>query len=314
MVAPRQKITAAHFNKLADDVNELFGDKHAGKGPSDNPAVQDDIRWGWGGENIELIAKGQKVTASFTNEIVNRVNISTLRTNSSDQELVIVQQGEKVTAEFINTVESLLESARNVRNEVDPSLTTLSTLTSVVSNTSGWHNRLESVIRLDFGGYESARHFFNAGGDIRLVFSIADGYGAGYSTWGGIFMDQGTLRLNVETMNSLNNRGVSQDIGFSEIVIGEQLLYTSPTGGGSGYGGYGGYGGYASSRLKVYGNIVGDELQLRTLLDHAGIGTAVNGTITMTVLMSHPTTVTENDVTLELPTPTVQIHTPWHAI
>jgi hypothetical protein len=50
------------------------------------------------------------------------------------------------------------------------------------------------------------------------------------------------------------------------------------------------------------------------LLDHAGLGTKVNGTITMAVSISHPSTVTENGVTLELPNPTISVSVPWQEI
>jgi len=84
MAIQRKKITAEDLNKLASDVNELFGDTHAGEGPSTDPQTQDDIRWGWGGDNVEYVQPKQKLTAAFTNELVNRINLSTYRTNSTD--------------------------------------------------------------------------------------------------------------------------------------------------------------------------------------------------------------------------------------
>jgi hypothetical protein len=125
-VSRADKITADYFNALKDNVNELYGDTHAGEGPSHESVVQDAIRWGWGGEHVPEVARGEKVTADYTNEIVNRINLSTLRTNSTDQELVIVSRGDKITADFFNTATRLLEGARNFRNEVDPALTTIS--------------------------------------------------------------------------------------------------------------------------------------------------------------------------------------------
>jgi hypothetical protein len=55
-------------------------------------------------------------------------------------------------------------------------------------------------------------------------------------------------------------------------------------------------------------------LVLRTLLDHLGLGCVVNGVVNMTVTMSHPNTVTENGVTLTLPTPTVAQIVPWYVV
>jgi hypothetical protein len=53
-------------------------------------------------------------------------------------------------------------------------------------------------------------------------------------------------------------------------------------------------------------------LVLRAELDHAGLGTIVKGKTSMTVSMSHPSTVTENNVTLEIPTPSIRLSSPWH--
>ena len=77
MATSRNKITASYYNDLAESVNELFGDTHASEGPSENAPVQDDIRWGWGGDNVDAVQQGKKITAAETNELVNRINIST---------------------------------------------------------------------------------------------------------------------------------------------------------------------------------------------------------------------------------------------
>jgi hypothetical protein len=325
MSTSRNKITAEEYNGLTESVNELFGDTHSASGPVTDLQAQSDLRWGWGGENVDAIAKGNKISALHTNELVNRINASTLRTNSTDQELVIITPGDKITAEFFNTAATLLNSARTVRNEVDPGLTTISNIETFVYSTP-WNHQLENVVQLDFGGYNSARHFFNAGGDIRIAYSITGGSDNGYNDWRGIFQAMGTLKFNVENCASLitgSNSGITQDKGFSELAETEDLLYTSPLGGGSSYGGYGGYGGYgsygsygsyASSRLKLYGNIDNGNLSFRTLLDHSGTGSNVTGTISMSIIMSHPSTVTENTVTLEIPSPTAIQSTFWHQV
>lgn len=335
-VAAARKDAIDRFNELTTNVNELFGDIHANQGLVNNQIKQDKSKWGWGGQNVELMAKGNKITAMGTNKLVNRVNLSTYRTKSSEDELVIVEQGETITAEFYNAITTLLDGARGKRNHVAPNLTTLSTLGTYDSSDSStltpWKNSIESTIELNFGGYDFTRHFFNAGGDIRLTLTIAGGHGAGYNLWRSVVYDMGTLKLNGDSCISLNSRGISQDIGVNELLATEQLLYTSPTsssggiyggygGNGDGCGGYGGYGsyggggggygGYAASRLKIYGHFNNGNLILRSYLDHSQIGIVVNGRVTMTVSMSHPTTVTENDVTLTIPIPTFSLNQPW---
>ena len=324
-----QKISQEYFNSLIDSVNELYGDTHAGEGPSSSPDVQDAIRWGWGGDNVDQVSQGDKVTASLTNELVHRINISTLRTNSTDQELVVVARGDNITADFFNTATDLLDGARNLRNTVDPAFTELSTIGNYPSSTE-WTNQFEIELDYDFGSYEDARYFFNAGGDLRFSFSLTGGYSAGYSTWCFIFDDMGTVKLDVGTAVSLNDRGISQDIGLSELTNTYQLLYTSPAGqngsgcyggyggysGYSGYSGYisGGYGGYSSSRAKLYAKIDGDKLVIKWLLDHSAMATLVRGDLNLIASMIHPTDVSESTLTLTLPEPTITIRTNWHEI
>jgi hypothetical protein len=309
------KITADYYNSLAALVNELYGDTHGGQGPSANPVIENGLRWGWGGQNANTVVPGNIVTAVHTNELVKRINLSTLRTNSTSQELVIVNTGATITAEFFNTATSLLQTARNVRNHVKPDYTSYSTL-GTYTHTPNWTTNLENSITLNFGGYENARYFFNAGGDIRLSYSITGGdNGPGYRAWLGLFQRIGTLKFNVQDCVSINDQGITENKGFSSLLTSEQQLYTSPGGGGQSYGSYGGYQGggdaYGSSRLKLYGTIVNNNLKIRTLLDHSTAGHNVKGPITMTVTITYPTPVTENGLTLTIPSPDITLSEAW---
>jgi len=323
--AKGNKVEKDYFNTLSAETNELFADTHANEGPSetDDTAVQDSIRWGWGGTAISTVARGDKVTSTHANELVNRINISTLRTDATDNELVVTSRGGKITADFFNTAHNYLELARAKRNEVDPNLTQLTTL-NTFSSTTGWTNKFETQLDYLFGTdpayYESARHFFNAGGDIRLELAYTNGSGSGYTTWKTVFADMGILKLSVDTIASLNSVGITQDVGFSELNSTEKLLYTSPAGGGGSYGGYGGYGGYAgygnysSIRVKVYGRVYGTDskyLNLRIVLDSSSTTLASTGELSVIATMVHPNSVTENNVTLDIPTPVVSNPVVW---
>ena len=313
------KITHQRFNNIADELNELFADTHEGEGPSSLTNVQENaIRWGWGGSAVPSTVRGQKITAALVNELAHRINISTLRTNSSDDEIHIVSRGDTITAEFFNTASSLLQTARAKRNVVDPALTTLHT-NRLASDGQRWNSYYENSITLDFGDdndtshekYEKTRHFFNAGGDIRFDYVIESGAGAGYTAWRGVFSNTGTIKFNIDNTVSLNNKGTSQQKGFVELTYDEQLLYTSPVGGS---GGPGGYGSYSSSRLKLYGKIDSSSgrLYFRVFLDHSTIASDVTGVITQTLSITHPTTVTEANVTLAIPDPDYFVVRAWH--
>jgi hypothetical protein len=66
--------------------------------------------------------------------------------------------------------------------------------------------------------------------------------------------------------------------------------------------------------LKLFGKIENNKLLIRTLLDNAGMGCEVNGIVKMHVAMSHPSTVNEGNITLEIPTPTVHLLSNWQEI
>lgn len=324
VVQREDKITHELYNELAIAVNELFADTHAGQGPTSSYMLQNQIRWGWGGTAASTSARSIKITASQINELVNRINLSTLRTNSTEEEIYITDIGKKVTAEFFNKATELLNTARAKRNYVDPALTTLRVFGRSISNGIIWNKKYETSFTLDFGSvsdsaqsrYEKARHFFNAGGDVRLEYAIAGGFGSGYMTWRGIFQDMGTVKFNVDNTVSLNHKGISQNKGFSHLAYDEQLLYTSQAGS-DGSGSYGGNGGaYTSSRLKLYGRIDQStgRVYLRTLLDNTNLATDIAGVITQTGSITHPTTVSENGITLAIPDATVILVQPWHEI
>jgi hypothetical protein len=327
VVQREDKITHELYNELAVAVNELFADTHAGQGPTSSYMLQDQIRWGWGGTAASTSARSVKITASQINELINRINLSTLRTNSTDEEIYITDIGKKVTAEFFNKATELLNTARAKRNYVDPALTTLRVFGRSISNGTTWNAKYETAFTLDFGSigdsaqsrYEKARHFFNAGGDVRLEYAIAGGFGSGYMTWRGIFQDMGTVKFNVDNTVSLNHKGISQNRGFSHLTYNEQLLYTSQAGS-DGSGSYGGNGGaYTSSRLKLYGKIDQStgRVYIRTLLDNTNLATDIAGVITQTGSITHPTTVSENSIysiTLAIPDATVILVQPWREI
>jgi hypothetical protein len=66
--------------------------------------------------------------------------------------------------------------------------------------------------------------------------------------------------------------------------------------------------------LKLFGTINGQNLEIRSLLDNAGLGVEVRGAVAMTVTMTHPSTISERSVTLELPTPVSQLTQDWQEL
>jgi len=340
LIADKAKITAADVKSLlVDDLNELFGDTHAEIEPTDNTALQDAIKWGWGGAMVPQPERGQKITAVYVNEIVNRINLSTLRTGSSDEEVVVVSRGNKILSnEFINEAARLLATARASRNTVIDEHRSLNVISPEDGYRSGqgdtWKYQLEHIIHIDFGGYEKARHFFNAGGDIGLSYVIIDGLDIesgvtggnnimSFEEWRQNIFKMGKVRLNIDNCLNSNNLGSSNNIGFAELLTTLQLLYTSPSGaGGAGgayigfgeFGGFSAYGSYDSSKLKIYGKITSDgKLMLRTLLDHSGISGSPNGIIRMDVETTQPENITsvDNIVTLEIPVPVISYFEDW---
>jgi len=346
------KVLAKDFNTLIDSVNELFGDTHAAEGPSTIAAIQDSIKWGWGGSNVANVNPGGKITASTLNDIVNRINISTLRTNSSDLELVVTAvRGDKISDDFFNEAVGLLTTARTQRNNIAPTLLELKELgeeAGYASSGAAWDFQLENIIHIDFGiagdndvqRYNKARHFFNAGGNIRLSFEVFGGVfdggpGNSFERWNKSIIEMGALVLNVNDCINLVNVGRNHNIGFAELSKDvDQLLYTSPAGAaGFGDSGYGTYSAYNASRLKVYGKITSDgKLILRTNLDHSGIFGSPSGLIKLMVHAGQPIDSitqpeqlplltsgyyplsTTNNVSLTLPTPVLILFKNWTAL
>lgn len=151
------KIEASHFNDFVNQMNDLWGNGTGdrGYGQSEVSTVNvDDIV-----EEQEWSALQNIMTLTAQHQGTN----TTIPNGSNFQVGNIIYSHNSSPEDFQNAIDVLDAN----RLTFDSSSVAIKSGTSV-SRTSSWNDTLYHVISFSFGSSDTARHFFNAGGQIRI--------------------------------------------------------------------------------------------------------------------------------------------------
>lgn len=243
-------VTNEDFNLVAVDVNKVFGDKYLTAAVTDANRVATH-KFGWGAINIDdAIANGILITAERLQELVTRTNISINHTDLTDNVLVFaiptnrttIAAGTAIRAEDLNLVRSKFVQLfnNNTHATIDPTnASAFNATTTGYERTTTWNNQLNGEHKFDFADYNSARYFFNGGGQLRVALNMTGGSTAGYYNWSDVINEMGVLNFNWDTMtqSSATTSGTSEGKGFYDLTANygdgsdtntnEGLLFTS---------------------------------------------------------------------------------------
>ena len=231
-------ILASRYNALRNSVNLVLGQSSSGN-PSygygqslstttkigdfaTNPATVDTISAvDYEELYIDIIrARSHQVGAAVT---IDEFVIGDYDTNTVDTD--------KVEEAYIIGLESLASNIETDRLLVDPNnlqITSIPAASSTRLNTEGvWNGTITHIFTVTFSSAAEKRHFFNAGGQIRLSASAEDvGSDAKAIDWQTILNSMGTTRFNYT--RTVNNAGIGtgSDIGNDDLTSTYQLIYS----------------------------------------------------------------------------------------
>lgn len=246
-------ILASRYNTLRNQVNLVLGDSAAasptygyGQPFSTNSVV--------GTRSVSVPSDADKVTAQDYEDLY----IDLIRTRSHQAGSVIAidefvigdyetntATADKIEESYILGLESLATNIINDRFSVAATNLDLaldSSASSSRSPTTTWTTEISHIFTMTFASEIDRRHFFNAGGEIRLSASV-DYTGSQAKTvdWQSILNVMGSTSFKAES--TVNNAGVGtgSSIGNYDLTSSYQLIY-SRTGGAV----------YANNRYKIY--------------------------------------------------------------
>ena len=276
--------TNEEYNLVAVDVNKVFGDKYPTAAVTDSNRISTH-KFGWGAVNLsDALADGTLITAERLQELVSRTNISINHTDLTDNVLVFaipanrttIAAGTAIRAEDINLVRTKFSPIllNNKHLTIDATNASAFNATSTgYARTTTWNNQLNGEHKFNWADYNSARYFFNGGGQLRVSLNMTGGSTAGYYNWSDVINEMGVLTMNWDTMtqSAATTSGTSEGKGFYDLTANygdgsdtntnEGLLFTSSgvtigrKVGSYGYG-YGSYG-YGYGYISGPGNYPG---------------------------------------------------------
>lgn len=235
-------ILANRYNTLRNNVNLVLGisDISApnfgyGQGFSTNSVV--------GSRSVTNVVDADKVTAQDYEDLY----IDLIRTRSHqvgaavaiDEFVVGDYENNPATAEiieesYISGLESLATSIQTDRLEVDTdnlTITGLPTASSTRLDTYTWSTSISHIFVVTFDTDLERRHFFNAGGQVRISASV-DYTGSQAKTvdWQTILNDMGSTSFKAN--DTVNNAavGTGSNLGNYDLTNSYQLVYTKDGG------------------------------------------------------------------------------------
>lgn len=246
-------ILASRYNNLRNQVNLVLGSSNAatptygyGQSFSTNGVI--------GTRSVVEPSTADKVTAQQYEDLY----IDLIRTRAHQVGAAVIindfvvgdYETNTATADIIEeayvvALESLATNIINDRFLADPNnlrITTLPTASSTRPPTTTWSTQISHIFTITFNTALERRHFFNAGGEIRLSASV-DYTGSQAKTvdWQTILNAMGTISFKAE--ETVNNAGVGtgSNIGNYDLTSTYRLVY-SRSGGSL----------YARNRYNVY--------------------------------------------------------------
>jgi len=219
-----EKILDDEYNTFVNSSSSPYGYNHfAGTGSA---------AYGLGQATIPTVTAGDSITASqwntlFTSmdNIANHTNDTlTTRSQVSAGDTIAIKAA--VEADLATLAASVAAGSPNAT-----ALTTSSALQTVTTASEGWDTSATQEVSVTFASADTMRHFFNAGGKVRVVISTAQ---ASTNPKDQAFIDLGTALGNIDiaaqsTLRSGSGEGLTENglaNGFHDLTTSYTTLIT----------------------------------------------------------------------------------------
>jgi hypothetical protein len=286
-------ITAARHNNLQSRVATIMG---TGSG--------DD---GYGQAlNSSQVAAAETVTATHMALLFNDISAGRKhQTNTAPSDIAliattdVIEDDNAINKKGVAQYESLTTTLENEKFNIDVNQGTAEAAIQAQYTTS-WNGQLDHLLNVTFTDSDHARHFFNAGGEIRFSANLASFPAEAKSiNWATILSNMQTVKFTYTATASIGGSGTGSSIGYHDVTTSFQSIFDKA-----------GSGQYTENHyiIEVKGNTTPnpDVLQFRINFnddDPTDPGTPtdelVSGTLSSIITQFRPT-----GVNVAVPTPT----------
>jgi hypothetical protein len=240
------------------------------------------------------VAQNSSITAQQWINLRNDLIKARQHQTGNDESSTIFppQQGALVSQSILNACNTVATQITTDRLTIPPSSqATLETI-ATAQRTTSWNGTISNVFTVTFSDDNSARHFFNTGGQLQFTASRTGGNsGSKNNTWSTMFTTMGTIIFGF-TSTTATGSGNNSSYGWSNLPGSNTRIFDKPAPAGV----------YAENEYYIYGRKVSNsqleftiQFQDNDLGDHnSGLdtglgpyGTAVDedvdGTLTSTL-------------------------------
>jgi len=176
--------------------------------------------------NVEKIIEADDLNALYTDMSKARIH----QTGSVPSVIAQVAEGDiieesgSVEPTGFADFESLMSDIETNRFDMAESQSTTSTgITS--QRSTPWNTTLTHTIDINFTDTDTIRHFFNAGGELRLQAGITGGSGSKTTNWKTMLSNMGIIKLNYANTTSTGT-GADSGTGFYDLGSSWATIFT----------------------------------------------------------------------------------------
>jgi len=165
------------YNEFAGNLNSIIGTPAAGTG--------------WGQTQVSTVSPGTTISATQWNTLMNNIESAASHTNTSGVSFSSVAGGDTISV--INNMATNITNVNSNRGDLHAHG---SNITASQNHTGSWYTQLTFTATTTFASDANAKAFFNAGGQIGINFSSANGSGSKNTGWANLCTAVGTIWLS----------------------------------------------------------------------------------------------------------------------
>jgi hypothetical protein len=219
-------ITAADFNAIAADVNEVFADSNPGS------TTESVANYGYGQTPaVATVSAGNAITAAQWTALFGAIHGCATHQGTAKTTPASVAAGAVISAQA--PFNQLLTDVTNVRanrlnaDAAQQTITSSGTFGSSTRATS-WTGPIEHVWDVIFSNWNAARFFFNSGGQIRVAASRTGGSSNNQNTSvTNMLSGMGTVIFNHTETTRTGGSGTPTAIGFYNLTGSYQTIFST---------------------------------------------------------------------------------------
>jgi hypothetical protein len=221
--ASGQQILASDYNSFLTSVNNVYG---VGTGNSG---------YGQTGINQTNVAIGQSIAAAEWANLRSMVVICATQQGTATTGLLTAPTaGASVSAS--STLQTIVNNIVTNRNVAAGANMTLTSAATTVTRATTWSTSITASVDVLFASEDAARHFFNAGGQIRLRFGHPNGSSAQDVSWRDVLTTGiGTVTMTGSGLSRSGNLGTVSSLGYFQMTASAATVFNGTNIGGGAY-------------------------------------------------------------------------------